>query len=632
MAWLASIRQTWAALRDAAKVQPLRTLRQFAEQEIILPTGPFEGRPFRAARHPVAGLLLDEAPRWRRVAITGPGQDGKSLCGLVIPTLYHLFEVNEDVIIGLPNEEMAADKWRDDILPAIEASKFRELMPRRGGGSRGGKVLAIKFRNGRVLRFMSAGGRDKSRAGKTARVVVISEVDGMDKPAGGSKEADPVRQIEARTNAFKDQSRSYLECTPSTEEGRIWKEYMAGTSSAIEVPCPHCSKWIRWEREHLVGWQDAATVIEAGEKARLVCPECGSMIDEAERVTAIGKCRLSHGRQVTDTLGFRWNAAVSPLKSIGEIAKDEWKASQADDENAHKAMDQFVWCKPSKPEKVSLSETDWSKIAARQGGESETRGRVPSDVTFLTAAADLQAESLYWTLTGWSADGSGRIVDYGVLDVPSRDLGRARAIEVAVKQFAERLVYQDLEGRRVARAIVDAGNWQAEVVAACRSMWPRVLPAKGFGESQVRADRDISQTGYEAKRLDTGDALIELLADAWKTKVHDALQIPVGKPGALVLYHVKSLRDHLAFVKHLTAERKVTEYIPGKGNKTKWELVAQHRPNHWLDATAMSYAAMRIQLDNPGSSGGQAGTPAHANPADGKSTAVNPLTSYKGKW
>lgn len=86
----------------------------------------------------------------------------------------------ETVILGVPDMEMASDKWQLDILPVIERSRFRDLLPKRGAGSRGGRVETIHFRHGATLKFMSGGGSDKSRAGFTSRVVVITETDGMD--------------------------------------------------------------------------------------------------------------------------------------------------------------------------------------------------------------------------------------------------------------------------------------------------------------------------------------------------------------------------------------------------------------------------------------------------------------------
>jgi hypothetical protein len=161
-------------------------MRQFAEEEIVLPNGPFAGRRFRCARQPFAGLWFDEVDsgRWSRHVATGPSQSGKTLSCFVIPLLYHLFELGETVICGLPDMDMAADKWREDLLPVIERSRYRELLPRVGGGSRGGKVQTLQFLNGATLKFMSGGGSDKSRAGFTSRVVVITETDGMDEAGG----------------------------------------------------------------------------------------------------------------------------------------------------------------------------------------------------------------------------------------------------------------------------------------------------------------------------------------------------------------------------------------------------------------------------------------------------------------
>jgi hypothetical protein len=78
----------------------VRSLRQFAEAELVIPDGPSAGRRFRAHRQPFAGLWLDavDSGRWTRYVATGPTQSGKTLCCFVLPLLYHLFEIGETVI------------------------------------------------------------------------------------------------------------------------------------------------------------------------------------------------------------------------------------------------------------------------------------------------------------------------------------------------------------------------------------------------------------------------------------------------------------------------------------------------------------------------------------------------------
>src|SRR4051812_15139071 len=317
-------------------------MRQFAEAEIVIPSGPFTGRRFRCARQPYTGLWFDQidSGRWSRCVATGPTQSGKSLSCFVIPLLYHLFEIGETVICGLPDMDMAADKWREDLMPVIERSRFRDLLPSAGGGSRGGRVESVQFANGATLKFMSGGGADKSRAGVTSRVLVITETDGMDKSAGSSRESDKITQLEARTRAYGSRKRIYMECTVSTEQGRTWQEYIGGTQSWIVMRCPLCAQWVDPGREQLRGWQEVSNKEVARQSSAFWCPSCNERWDENQRTTANLTSVLLHGGQSvaaegliqgdapqTDTLGFRWSGVNNLFLTAGDLGADEWRAA-----------------------------------------------------------------------------------------------------------------------------------------------------------------------------------------------------------------------------------------------------------------------------------------------------------------
>ena len=171
---------------DNARPPVIRSIRDFAEAEIIIPDGPFKGERWRVDSQPYAGIFFDlvASNNWSRFMCVGPTQSGKSLTAFIIPALYFLFELEETVILGQPSLDMAADKWNQDLKPVIERSRFAEYMPTSGAGSRGGKTMSIQFTNGATLRFMSGAGGDKSRAGFTGRVVMLTEIDGMDESGG----------------------------------------------------------------------------------------------------------------------------------------------------------------------------------------------------------------------------------------------------------------------------------------------------------------------------------------------------------------------------------------------------------------------------------------------------------------
>jgi phage terminase large subunit GpA-like protein len=603
-----------------SKPRRLRTMRAFAEQEIVIPDGPFAGRRFRCSRQPYTGLWFDEVDsgRWSRYVATGPTQSGKTLSCFVIPLLYHLFELGETVICGLPDMDMAADKWREDILPAIEQSRFRELLPRRGGGSRGGRVESIQFGNGATLKFMSGGGGDKSRAGFTSRVVVITETDGMDRPSGASRESDKITQLEARTRAYGGRKRIYMECTVSTEQGRTWQEYRSGTCSRIALACPHCRAWVTPERENLIGWQDADTQAAARDKGAFFCPSCGEAWSQADCVSANAEARLLHAGQsidedgrvrgnppMTETLGFRWSAANNLFLTSGDLAADEWRAARApDEENAEREMRQFVWCLPVVPSKLDQTALETHELATRI--IPLPRGVVPPAAARLTVGVDLGKYLLHWIAVAWSEDGGGHVVDYGRIEVASDDLGVEQALVVALRELRDMLKSgwpvgkADGEPAAPHQIWIDAGYMTPVVYTFCREAGSRIRPAIGRGAGQQHRQwyNRPTSTGSIVKHIGEGFhinwlpsermQLVEVDADHWKTWVHQRLSTPIGSRGSMTLFQA-SPQEHLALAKHLTAEVKTEEFVAGKGVVVKWERL--RKQNHWLDALYNASAA-----------------------------------------
>jgi phage terminase large subunit GpA-like protein len=598
----------------------LRLMREFAEAEIVIPSGPFAGRNFRCHRQPYTGLWFDQidSGHWTRCVATGPTQSGKTLACFVIPVLYHLVEMGETVILGVPDMDMAADKWREDLLPVIEQSRYRSLLPRQGGGSRGGKVESITFTNGATLKFMSGGGSDKSRAGFTSRVLGVTETDGMDTPGGSSRESDKITQLEARTRAYGSRKRAYLECTVSTEQGRTWQEYIHGTHSQIVIPCSHCQAWVSPEREHLTGWQGAESEHAARAAGAFSCPACGVIWSTQERVDANGKCQLLHeGQSInktgeitgplpkTDTLGFRWSAFNNLFLTPGDLAADEWKAAHAsDEENAERGMKQFVWCLPVIPAKLQQVTLEIHELASRV--IPLPRGIVPATAKFLTAGIDLGKYLAHWALVAWSPNATGHVVDYGRIEIASDGLGVERAILIALKEFREQIMagwpVATAQGQRQIppQVWIDAGYETGTVYTFCQQTGERFRPAVGRGAAQQRHQwyNRPTQTGSIVKHIGEGYHmnwlpaeqlyLVEVDADHWKTWVHQRLSTPPGHPGAMSLFQAPP-QDHLSLAKHLTAEVKMEEFVTGKGVVVKWERL--RRQNHWLDALYNACAA-----------------------------------------
>ena len=607
----------------------VRTMGQWAEEAIVLPNGPFSGERYRHYRHPVSQLFFDaiDSGNWSRVASTGPTQNGKTLMCYVIPVLYHLFEVGETVIVGLPTMDMANDKWSEDFLPVIEASEYHDLLPLKGEGSRGGMVKrSIKFRNGATLRFMTAGGNDKKRAGFTSRVLAVTETDGMDESSESSREADKIEQLEGRTRAFgRTGKRVYLECTVSIERGRIWQEVKNGTDSRIVRPCPHCKSWVSPERDNLHGWREAQSSEEASDLSFFACPDCGEGWTEQDRMDSAKQVKLVHkGQEITpdgtitgtvartQTLGFRWSAIDNLFVTAGDLGAEEWLAAKSVDlENAEKKMRQFIWVMPYESVEIELTPLSADDVTSRRG--STKRGILPPECIGIGVGVDTGKRALHWVAMAVCQNGSITIIEYGVQKVEADSLGVHRGLVKAygdLKQYIE----NGWQGMSPSQVWIDSGYhehtdavyaFSLEASDGMKRGTERYRPSKGEGEgarmsrySEPKAkNNEVLYIGrqYDIRRpkrngkIIPGVQLVHINADYWKSAFHQALVMEPGTEGSITLYDSADTFEHTEFAAHTTAEKQVEKFFPARGAVITWERVS--RQNHWFDASYQATAA-----------------------------------------
>ncbi len=615
---------TFSGFFIAARTPRRRSIECFAEQEIVLPTGPFGGRRFSCERQPFARHLLQQIDSgyWQRFLITGPSQSGKTLMGSVIPVMYHLFELQEPGGYAVPSLDMVKDKWRSDLLPVIERSRYRDLLPTEGGGARGGTPSRIEFKNGMQLRFFTAGGGDKALAGYTARWLVVTESDGFDKQAETSRESTKIKQLEARTNSYGGRARIYHECTVSTETGFIWQEYKQHSSgSRLALPCPHCREYVTPEREDFTGWEGASTILEAGKLGQIYCPSCKEGWSDADRIAANQASRLVHANQTIDregnltgdlpptrTLGFRWTMANNLLWTQAKIAEAEWKASrEIDEEAAELQMRQFYWTLPAVPQVHELSVLDAHKLNMRTA--SWPRGTVPSECVALTCGVDLGMRKGHWVLIAWLPGSIGQIVEYETFDVHSDEHGEDLAIYNALQLFHKRVqagwTWQGHPHTVSPQQVwVDCGYKPPSVYAFVREAGEVYQATRGFGATEGRTARynkptksgnEIRHIGEEYHFVLDKEAQIyrvDVNADHWKSVLNDGLSIPIAdppRPGTIRLFATASQREHATISKHFTAEKQFEEFVHGRGLVRRWERLK--RANHYFDAAYLARAA-----------------------------------------
>jgi phage terminase large subunit GpA-like protein len=611
------------------RTQEVRTIEQFAQDEIVLPDGPFAGERLDLQRSPALKLFCREfdTGRWERHFWTGPNQDGKSLL-LVLVLMYLLFERRQTVVFGVPNLDIVEDKWRLGMLPIIKGSRYVSQLPASGAGSKEGSAVLLQFRCGSALRFMTGGGGDETRAGLASPNLVVTETEAFDEVGSSSREGDKFSQLERRLLSWGNEARTFGESTVSIEKGRIWREYTGGSQSRIALPCPHCRTWVTPEREHFHGWQGADSELAAAEGAALHCPSCGAAWTNDERIAANHHAVLVHAGQAVDAAGnvtgplprtntfsFRWTCINSIMRPerMAKVAIKEWKAKRvADEEIAEKELQQSEWVIPHAPDATDLSKLEWQDLTHRMSPDPPRR--VPSDTDVLVFAADVGKRLIHWVCLAQLVDGSRRVVEYGRKEVAADELGEEVALKIALRDLRDSIVEKGWEsdsGPRVPdQKLIDSGKWTDLIYKFCRESGPTWIPCKGFGEEQrgrydqrpgrYSEPRELSDAvaiigdGYYLARLfKRRIKLCHINADRWKSWVHACLKMKATDAGALTLFQAKP-ETHISIAKHWTAERNEEQFIPGTGNVTKWYVV--HRNNHWLDATAIAGVAADLAI------------------------------------
>lgn len=639
-------RDTLRSFVRSAREPRRRTLAEFAEQEIVVTKGPAPGR-FRLDRQPFARVLFEEieSGRWTEINIVGCVQSGKTLIGFVIIILFHLFEIKEAIICGVPKEDIAYSKWLQDIRPVIVGSRYAADMPLSGAGSKdGARTMSIYFSNGASLRFMSGGGSDAARASETARVVAITETSRMDKRSGTSMESNQIVQLKARTKAFDDAARVYMESTPTIEDGLAWQNHLEGSQGRIALQCPHCKEWnlptdTPADREFLTGWKEAKDVIEAEQLGCFACLLCRKPWTEDERRAANLAAMLVHrGQHIermpyageepivpingtdfaivgamprTKMLGFRWSAVNNMLRTAGTMAAEEWAASRAvDEDDSMRAIFQNLWALPYKPEMSEIGSLVATTLQERTN--RLPRGMLPDDTVALTIGIDLGKFWAYFVVLAATKTGF-TIVEYGIMRLQTSEFGVEKATLDALMEFRTRCIagWPKASGGIVKPLQVWIDTNYAEsrpaVVQFCREsdkvpqtrhvFRPLLGRAAGpeFGGQYRPPGKGATTVQFTGLNYHlvwfTRDHLhiVECNVDFWKSWVHDRLTTPADVEGAITLYAGIG-NEHTKFTQHLTAERWHREFSKEKGGMvTWWERV---RPNnHYFDATVYAAAA-----------------------------------------
>lgn len=250
-----------------------------------------------------------------------------------------------------------------------------------------------------------SGASPKNLRARTARVLWLDEVDGLDVSAGD--EGDPVSLAIRRTMTYGTRRKIVMASTPVDEAtSRIARAYAEGDCRIWELPCLHCGDFheLTWA---MIQWPEGKP-----EDAHFVCPSCGCITREADKPAMIEQGRWRATRpEVTGHHSYRLNtfgASILPTAAWGVLAS-EFLAAKRDPATLKTWVNTVageVW----RDESDGMDDADLMSRLEPIGLD-----RIPPEVIALTGGCDVQHDRLEVTTLGWTADDKPLVLAHDVL-------------------------------------------------------------------------------------------------------------------------------------------------------------------------------------------------------------------------
>ncbi len=530
----------------------------------MLPKSSAEAGPWRSSRVPYLRAICQAAvdPKVKRVVMVMSSQSGKSECLLNIIG-HRLDDDAAPVIMVLPTQRLATSLSQHRLMPMIKSTpSLDEKLDKRKTSNKATEKYVAGQRLG-----LAWSGSATELSSHPAALILLDELDRMDTDVGG--EGDPLTLAEARITTFPD-GKIIAASTPTLEgASRIWSLFESGTKQVWTVACPDCFQYFAPSFE-LLKWPEKASPALAKREARLLCPHCGTLLEDKHRnaMNASGKYEMQ-GDPESDTHSFWVSGCCSPWRTWGDCAKAWVEAARSREPERMQAVmnttfGQLWKLQGDAPPAESVK-------ALRVGYRSD---ELPAAVVRITAGVDVQKNRLVFVVRGWGAGLTSWLLRHGEIygdtdtRAPWADLAGLMDTEWGDSRM------------RIYGMLIDSGYRPHPVYDFALQFPKRAFPSKGHQElaKPVTPNRvELDARHNTAKR---GIELMHISTHHFKDFVHTRIRTPLGERGSFNL-PIDASDD---YCEQLCSESKVVK----PNGRVIW---VKSGPNHWFDAEVLAAAA-----------------------------------------
>jgi phage terminase large subunit GpA-like protein len=554
---------------------------------------------------PMRKLSAGGGHGYRRVVVITSAQSGKTdSCLSVIGERFSNAPV--PVIYVGPSRDFNTDQFEPRLMTLLDEAPTLSSKVSRGQKSKKTRKLI----SGVSIRLAHAGSPTALKS-DPACLAIIDEYDGM---AANVRDAgDPLGLVEARGFSFADfvvgvtstptlgTVLAHREATcfefwakslPEDLTSQIWRLWQEGSRFHWAWPCKHCNEFFI-PRFSCLKWDHSAdphstTPSEAGRTAHVVCPRCGGVHVDADKVSMNARgVYVAPGQDVVDghvvgnppessTLSYWISGLASPFVTWGQRAENYLSAVRAESPDQIQTAINAGFGELFAPGRGRAPE--WAEITAHCS--TYLKGEIPAGVQgAIVMSVDVQASRLIWLQRLWCARAVSYLINWGTIhgdtDGPY------------VWDELERLVHSPVAGQPIKWTFIDSGFRPGKVADVsenlvyefCYRFPGTVMPTKGSssmrGKPITVGDVEYSPPGKKNRR---GLKLYVVNTDTFKRWLFDAIRRPAGQ------WFLPADIDEIYLRQMISESRKVrpSGYV---------EWIRHSKENHALDCEALQLVA-----------------------------------------
>lgn len=580
-------------IKRGAKPRDLLTVSEWADRHRWVKSGTNSPGQWKTALTPYLREIMDclsEHSPVRSVSfIKSSGLGGTEALYCWIGYIMHHLQ-NKDTLVVVPTLELRDRSFNPRLAKTLEESPALSEMVTTASRNKANRGDLLEY--GARARIIKAGANSPdSLRSDHLPYVICDEVDAFPWDVGG--EGDPMTLIENRQRTYS-RAKSYYVSTPTTAgSSRIDLLYQRSDRRRYHVPCPHCGEQdhLRWEN-----FKYRTAPLPAGDEkdhipqvvaAWMVCPHCGSEIDEGHKPAMLAQgVWVAERPHIKVNRGYHLNALYAPI-GLGlnwrQIAQ-KWLACQSDTSEMKAFYNTYrgeVWAEQGDSiEEVSLIT------------RAEAYSRDDLRPHLISAGIDVQKDRIEMSVVAWGAGEEAWLLDHVIV---RGDTAQPECWEMLAEEISD-------QGVQI--AAIDAGFNTSFVYAFCENR-PWAIAIKGVtGIGRPLVEDEQKRAQRLRKRSRRGIPVEPVGVDQGKSMLYARLK--QAKPGPGFVHFPNDAAFDDEYFAQLAAEKLVTRI---RGGRPHQEWVKVRPRNEALDCLVYATAAMRlsgIKLD---------ASPASAKPA-----------------